>query len=76
MNHGTKARVCTVPAIEAADGHFRAVGQAGRERTVKTEKQKKRQKGHSGVCSRYVDAVSERRFHWLAIATVHVCCWE
>lgn len=31
------ASACIVPAIMAADGHFRAVGRPGRERTVKTK---------------------------------------
>lgn len=34
------ASACTVPAIVAADGHFRAVGRQSEERTVKTGKQK------------------------------------
>lgn len=35
------ASAYTVPAIMAADGHFRAVSRSSEERTVKTKKTKK-----------------------------------
>lgn len=57
---------CTVPAIMAADGHFRAVEQPSRERTVK---RKNKQKGHSRTCYRYIDVVILWRVNWLLLAT-------
>ena len=58
-------RPVRLPAIMAADGHLRAVGQPGGECTVKTKKQK----GHSGISYAFIDVVILRTVHWLAWAT-------